>query len=120
MNKILLALTIVVLTISSACAQNPDNDRIKADLLGRNILMSWRTDIDTGFYKWRFRTLADFNDFKIVKVNKTASVLEYLIATKLSDNGRIMFDTKITAVYRKDDGKWKIISVEPLSMVPVQ
>lgn len=97
-----LIILMAAFTLTS-CTKEPVIDKIKADLMGQSIRIR-------GFSSWTFESLTEYQDFKILNKMKSDNILEYSAEITVIGSEIFVLDTKI--VYRKEDGKWKFISVQ--------
>ncbi|MFC1989644.1 hypothetical protein ACFLVW_03660 [Chloroflexota bacterium] len=101
----LFFIILCVILVGCSTQSEPDAEQIKADLIGHNLAIA-------GSPVWEFAALSEYEQFNIKGTQMQGNVIEYDISMKLLDqasNTHFVADALI--VYRKNDGKWELISV---------
>ncbi|MEO1438708.1 MAG: hypothetical protein AAFV80_24415, partial [Bacteroidota bacterium] len=80
---------------------DPDEEKIKGDLIGRSIL------------GWDFNYLSEFKDIRILKKNKGKNRIEYILDLQLYNRSdRTDHDCEVNVVYNKGGSDWYLNSVQ--------
>jgi len=90
--------------IQNAHSETIDQERIKADLIGKRIG-------DFLSYNWKFDSMSEFKEFSITGKKETKYLIEYTIDILVIGNNGNSATATLTVAYRNDDEKWHIVNV---------
>lgn len=100
-------MVVMVFTGGCSASSDPDAERIKSDLIGRDVVF------DDGMDSWRFDSLSEFEKFTINNKNRQRDIIEYDISMHLvASTGRCYaVDSQVIVTYRRESDNWKLISL---------
>jgi len=109
MKRTLLVLFVILCVLLVGCIgqSEPDVEQIKADLIGSRI--------KTEQLRWTFAALSEYEQFDIRGKQRQGNAIEYDVHMRLVDlvNDK-HFSADVLIVYRKINGKWKLVSLLPI------
>ena len=114
MKYALLMAILLIVFIASCGGGTPTTDQVKADLLGQTM-----GNIFSG--GWKFESLAEFEELKIVNKRQESNVLEYEVDMRLRDIDKgNLYIAEALIVYRKTGDTWQIASISKKSLQKIR
>jgi hypothetical protein len=112
MKKLSFVFLLVVLSVYiTGCSKTPDVENIKGDIIGKIVKLN-------SSQNYSFASLSDCKEIKIINQTQNGAIIEYNTEMQLNAPRGGTFTLKAKIVYRKEEGNWKLLSLEPIEYAP--